>query len=132
MFFFGVLLAAVTLGSLSDRFGRRHVLMCSVGLMCVAGISMAAAESYTTFVFMQFLAAFGQLGAFQVSHFSDNRSNKNEVSLHFQTAFVLSVENVGSEWRVFCGIVIEYFFVLGEVLLALVAWQVIRVASASD
>lgn len=40
----------------------------------------------------------------------------------FQCCFVLAVEVVGPRWRVFCGVVIEFFFVGGELLLALLAW----------
>ncbi len=41
----------------------------------------------------------------------------------FQTAFILGVENVGKDFRVFCGIVIEFFCVAGEALTALAAWR---------
>lgn len=41
-----------------------------------------------------------------------------------QTAFILSVECVGKEYRVFCGVAIEFFFVLGEVLVAAVAYAI--------
>ena len=40
----------------------------------------------------------------------------------FQTTFVLGVELVGPSKRVLCGVVIEYFFVAGELYLALTAW----------
>merc|ERR1711936_733119 len=40
----------------------------------------------------------------------------------FQTGFILALESVGQSHRVFCGIVIEFFFVSGEVLLTLLAW----------
>ena len=35
---------------------------------------------------------------------------------------MLAVELVGPRWRVFCGVVIEFFFVGGELLLAVLAW----------
>ena len=35
---------------------------------------------------------------------------------------MLAVELVGPRWRVFCGVVIEFFFVAGELLLAVLAW----------
>ena len=40
----------------------------------------------------------------------------------FQCCFVLAVELVGPSWRVFCGVVIEFFFVGGELILAVLAW----------
>ena len=39
----------------------------------------------------------------------------------FQTGFILILESVGQSHRVFCGIVIEFFFVTGEVVLTLLA-----------
>ena len=39
-----------------------------------------------------------------------------------QTAFILGVELVGTPYRVFCGIFIEYFFVLGEAYLVAFAY----------
>ena len=46
----------------------------------------------------------------------------------FQTGFILALESVGKSHRVMCGIIIEYFFVGGEILLTLIAmishsWQ---------
>ncbi len=40
-----------------------------------------------------------------------------------QTCFILAVENVGKAYRTLSGVIIEFFFVAGEALLALVAWQ---------
>ncbi|TRY62040.1 hypothetical protein TCAL_08477, partial [Tigriopus californicus] len=68
-------------------------------------IASGLAPNYPVYLAMNFLVAFGQLGL-------------------FQTAFILSVENVGKDYRVFCSIIIEYFFVLGEILLTLVAYFV--------
>ena len=39
-----------------------------------------------------------------------------------QTAFILGVELVGTPYRVFCGIFIEYFFVLGESWIVMIAY----------
>ncbi len=36
---------------------------------------------------------------------------------------MLAIEFVGRSKRVLCGIVIEYFFVVGELLLTLLAWH---------
>ena len=42
----------------------------------------------------------------------------------FQTAFILGVECVGKEWKVYCGVVIMYFFVVGEAALAGLAFWI--------
>lgn len=109
--------------------GRKLAFMIGILLMCGGGIGMAFATNYWTFVGVQFISAFGEVGV-------------------FQTGFVLGVESVGKDYRVrktiesfiaalnynlillapcssfqvFCGIVFEYFFVIGELLLTLVAW----------
>ena len=71
--------------------------------MCVFGIAAAFSTNILMFTIFQFFTAMGQVGV-------------------FQTVFVLGIEVVGKSKRVFCGVVIEYFFVSGELLLALAAW----------
>lgn len=77
--------------------------MASVILMVSGGMGAGLANSYVAFLVLLFVGGVGQLGC-------------------FQTSFILGVENVGKEHRVLCGIVIEFFFVLGEALVALVAY----------
>lgn len=105
MYFGGVLVGALTFGILADALGRKPCLMFAILLSVVCSIGSGLAPNYPTYLAMDFLVAFGQLGI-------------------FQTAFILSVENVGKDYRVFCSIIIEYFFVFGEILLTLVAYFV--------
>ncbi|XP_059089159.1 organic cation transporter protein-like [Tigriopus californicus] len=105
VYFGGVLVGALTFGILADYLGRKPCLMFAILLSVVSSIASGLAPNYPVYLAMNFLVAFGQLGL-------------------FQTAFILSVENVGKDYRVFCSIIIEYFFVLGEILLTLVAYFV--------
>ncbi len=101
--FVGVMVAALVGGLLADKFGRRHVFMSALLITFTSGLCLAFSTNYWMFLVFQFLAALGQAAA-------------------FQTAFILAVESVGKSKRVFCGIVIEYFFVVGEVTLTLMAY----------
>eukprot|EP00092_Neocalanus_flemingeri_P015702 GFUD01016996.1.p1 GENE.GFUD01016996.1~~GFUD01016996.1.p1 ORF type:complete len:560 (-),score=145.92 GFUD01016996.1:221-1900(-) len=103
VFFAGVLVGAALFGHLGDVWGRKNMFLVGLLEMTVFGIAAAFAPSFLMFTIFQFFTAMGQVGV-------------------FQTVFVLGIEIVGKSKRVFCGVVIEYFFVLGEILLAVVAW----------
>ena len=103
IFFAGVLVGAMLFGLLSDIWGRKKTFMLSLVQVVVCGLATAASTNIEMFSVLQFFTAMGQVGL-------------------FQTSFVLGVELVGPGKRVLCGIVIEYFFVVGELYLALVAW----------
>ena len=61
------------------------------------------APNFPAFATFHFLGAVGQVGV-------------------FQTAFILSVEGVGETYRVLCGVIIEFFYVLGEALVPLASY----------
>ena len=103
VFFAGVLVGAITFGYLSDVWGRKKTFLLGLLETVVCGLAASASTNVKMFAVLQFFTAMGQVGL-------------------FQTLFVLGVELVGPSKRVLCGIVIEYFFVLGELYLALVAW----------
>ena len=103
VFFAGVLVGAAVFGHLGDVWGRKNMFLLGLLEMTICGIAAAFSSSFLMFTVLQFFTAMGQVGV-------------------FQTVFVLGIEIVGKSKRVFCGIVIEYFFVMGEILLALVAW----------
>ncbi|CAF3355785.1 unnamed protein product [Rotaria socialis] len=106
VFFFGYMVGSLLFGILSDRFGRRPIMGVSFVLMFIAGIICALAPeeligrgtSYHFFALGRFLLACATRG----------------ISI---TAFVIGSEIVGSKQRLFAGIVIKYFFALGELLL---------------
>ena len=101
--FFGVLVSAVIFGWLADAYGRRHTLMASVVIMAGGSLGMALSPTYDAFLAFTFIGALGQLAL-------------------FQTTFILAVESVGGAKRVLCGVAIEFFYVIGELLLTLIAW----------
>lgn len=99
VFFAGVLVGAALFGWLADLLGRRPVFLACLLQTLVCGTAAALAPAFPVFMVAQFFTAMGQVGL-------------------FQTVFVLGVECVGPGYRVLCGVVIEFFFVLGEAMLA--------------
>ena len=102
MSFVGIMIAAMSCGLLADKYGRKHVLMTCLAISVFSGLMEAVAVDFWMYLIFNTTAALGQAGA-------------------FQTGFILALESVGQSYRVFCGIVIEYFFVAGEVVLTLIA-----------
>jgi len=102
-FFAGVLAGAVLYGQLSDIFGRRSILLLGIVQMSASGIASAFVPTFTEFVATNFFLGMAQVGV-------------------FQTAFIMAIEMVGKSKRVLCGVVIEFFFVVGELLLVVIAW----------
>ncbi|CAF2530630.1 unnamed protein product [Rotaria sp. Silwood2] len=106
VFFVGYMVGSLVFGVLSDKFGRRLIMGVSFVLMFVGGIVCALAPedlighgtSYPFFAFGRFLLACATRG----------------ISI---TGFVMGSEIVGPKQRLFAGIVIKYFFALGELLL---------------
>lgn len=103
VFFGGTLVAAPAFGYVADRFGRRPTLMGCLLMMFATGLAWSFAQNVVSYAILEFLVSAFQVGV-------------------FQTAFILGVELVGTPYRVFCGIFIEYFFVLGESWIVLIAY----------
>jgi len=103
IFFGGVLAGALVFGQLGDSLGRKNVFLWSMVQTLLCSLASVFSPDMTTLMVLQFLTAMGQVGV-------------------FQTCFVLGVELVGKSKRVFCGIIIEFFFVFGELALGLIAW----------
>ncbi|KAM3623180.1 uncharacterized protein V6R79_008064 [Siganus canaliculatus] len=58
IFFIGVMLGAMAFGSLSDRFGRRYLLLVAYVSALVFGVSSAFSTSYVMFTVLRFLTGF--------------------------------------------------------------------------
>ncbi|KAF5303517.1 hypothetical protein FQR65_LT08216 [Abscondita terminalis] len=90
-------------GILSDKFGRKAILIGTLGLSGVAGLIRSFTNSYIFFIVMEFIeAAFGA-GA-------------------YATAFVIGVELVGPSKRILVGLLINAFYALGGVFEGGMAW----------
>ncbi|XP_069135003.1 organic cation transporter protein-like isoform X1 [Argopecten irradians] len=117
IFFGGVLIGAIGLGSLSDIIGRKKTLYISFVMLLGTTLGLAWAPDFLTFCILRFLIGASCAGM-------------------FMTAFVIGMELVGPSKRMWAGIVIEYFFALGMVILggvgyAFKEWKSIQIACAA-
>uniref|UniRef100_A0A8D0G3A4 Major facilitator superfamily (MFS) profile domain-containing protein n=1 Tax=Sphenodon punctatus TaxID=8508 RepID=A0A8D0G3A4_SPHPU len=104
-FFIGVTIGAVIFGYLSDRFGRRKMLLLSFVVMVIFGALSAFAESYFMFVVTRTLCGVGLTGMSIIS-------------------LTLGVEWTDVKHRTFCGTISGISWTLGYMILALVAYLI--------
>ncbi|XP_067106805.1 solute carrier family 22 member 7-like [Osmerus mordax] len=105
IFFLGVMFGAMTFGSLSDRFGRRIMLLVSYVSAMVFGVASAFSTSYGMFAMLRFLTGFGITGIVIVST-------------------VLSVEWVDIKHRRLVGVIDSLSWSFGNTMLPLIAYCV--------
>uniref|UniRef100_A0A670K9Q1 Major facilitator superfamily (MFS) profile domain-containing protein n=1 Tax=Podarcis muralis TaxID=64176 RepID=A0A670K9Q1_PODMU len=104
-FFIGVTLGSVLFGYLSDRFGRRRMLLLSFLSTMLFGALAAFSESYLMFIIMRSLCGMGLTGVSIIS-------------------LILAVEWTDVKHRTFCGTISGISWSLGYMLLALVAYLI--------
>jgi MFS transporter, OCT family, solute carrier family 22 (organic cation transporter), member 4/5 len=103
MHFAGIMAGSGIFGALADFFGRKKVFIVAIIFMSLTGIGQALSSNYTMFLIFAFLNAVGTSGVYPL-------------------AFVLGVEMVGKGKREMAGVVLNYFYSLGEALVGVVAW----------
>lgn len=99
----GVLTGAIIYGGLSDRFGRRSVLIWSYLQLGVLGCSSALSPSYSTYCIFRFLSGMAVSGIIL-----------NGVSL--------KVEWIPTKERTLVGTLTSFFFTFGQMILAGLAY----------
>uniref|UniRef100_A0A673BSV8 Solute carrier family 22 member 6 n=1 Tax=Sphaeramia orbicularis TaxID=375764 RepID=A0A673BSV8_9TELE len=99
----GVLAGAIVYGGLSDRFGRRTVLIWSYLQVAVLGCSCAFSPSYTVYCILRFLCGMAVSGVIL-----------NGVSL--------KVEWIPTKTRTIVGTLTSFFFTFGQMVLAGLAY----------
>ncbi|KAJ8250504.1 hypothetical protein COCON_G00224260 [Conger conger] len=104
-FFIGVMFGAVLFGALSDRFGRKSMLLLSYVLSISFGFASAFSKSYLMFSILRFFTGLGLTGISIIT-------------------YVLSIEWVGIENRAFIGVLGSMSWSLGNMLLAGFAYLV--------
>lgn len=58
IYFVGVLLGSLVCGSLSDKFGRRQVLLFTMYSPCIVGLLLFFIEDFIAFVILRFILGF--------------------------------------------------------------------------
>ncbi len=113
VYFLGYLIGSIVMGILADRFGRRPIMLSAFIMFIIGtcGTAFGPQEAYGTlasyiiYAVSRFLIACGTRG----------------INV---TGFVLGMEMMGPTKLTFAGIVIEYFFAIGQLILVLIAFFV--------
>ncbi|XP_067674285.1 organic cation transporter protein-like isoform X1 [Haliotis asinina] len=101
----GYLFGVFILGIVSDKVGRKKTLYFAIILSLAGGLGLAWAPNFIVYCVIRFVNGFAMGGVFPIT-------------------FVMSVEMVGPSKRALIGISIEYFFALGFVVLAGMAYLI--------
>ncbi|XP_078661280.1 organic cation transporter protein-like isoform X1 [Branchiostoma floridae x Branchiostoma belcheri] len=103
MFMVGVLVGAVGSGQLSDMIGRKKTVFLGILIQLLFGVAVAFSPNYTLFVVFRAI-----VGA--------------STSAVLLSSFVIGTELVAPSMRTWTGTLIEIFFAIGFMLLALIAY----------
>ena len=115
VFMIGVLIGSYLFGYISDKLGRKVSFFVSVVIMAVFGIASGLVPDYWSFILLRCVVGATTSGVFLV-------------------AYVLAMEMVGPRYRVVAGTLCQYYYTLGYLLMALVAyllnynWHLLQVA----
>ncbi|XP_030643337.1 solute carrier family 22 member 7-like [Chanos chanos] len=105
IFFIGVMIGAPLFGLLSDRFGRKPMLMLAYISTIMFSVASALSSSYIIFLVMRFCTGFAITGISIIS-------------------IVLSVEWFDIEHRTFAGVIVSLDWTIGNLLLVGIAFLV--------
>lgn len=125
----------VTFGQMATTFGRKPTLILSMVILSVALLIGAFSTSYVMYSVCMCFVAFGQSGIFEVAFILVRATWSTTCIASPYSLSTQCVEIVSKKHRVYSGIIIEYFYVVGEVLLTVFAfwlrdWKWIMLAIA--
>jgi OCT family organic cation transporter-like MFS transporter 4/5 len=101
--FAGIMIGSGVFGFLADYYGRKRIFIIAIVFMSLTGVGQAVSTTYIMFLAFALLNAIGTSGVYPL-------------------AFVLGVEMVGKNKREMSGVVLNYFYSVGEALVGLIAW----------
>jgi MFS transporter, OCT family, solute carrier family 22 (organic cation transporter), member 4/5 len=103
MHFAGIMVGSGIFGFFADTYGRKLIFVIATIFMSITGIGQAVSSNYIMFLSFAFLNAVGTSGVYPL-------------------AFVLGLEMVGKKKREMSGVVLNYFYSIGEALVGVIAW----------
>jgi OCT family organic cation transporter-like MFS transporter 4/5 len=103
MHFAGIASGSAVFGLFADKYGRKRIFIVAIFFMSVTGIGQALSGNYITFLVFAFLNAVGTSGVFPL-------------------AFIIGVEMVGKHKREMSGIILNYFYAIGEAFVGIISW----------
>ncbi|XP_034436315.1 organic cation transporter protein isoform X1 [Hippoglossus hippoglossus] len=105
IYMFGLLVGAVLFGSLADKYGRRIIILINLATQAVFGVGAAFAPNFYMYTALRFIVG-------------------TSISGVIMNAFVLGTEWTGPKQRMLAGIITDYFFGFGYILLAGLAYLI--------
>ena len=116
-YFLGVMLGGVIFGSLSDRFGRKYIMLICLYSQCLIGIGLHFVDRLIIFIVLRFVQ-----GIFiQVCIRSDHDICKALIKGLQCVSYSMVMELFCPGWRTLAGCVTEGFWAGGIILLAVIA-----------
>ena len=114
VYFFGVMFGGVIFGSLSDRFGRKNMMLVCLYTQCLLGISVHFVHRLFVFIGLRFVQGVFIQGLQCVT-------------------YSMVMELFSPQYRTLAGCIVEAFWAAGIILLALIAkyvqhWRYIQLA----
>ncbi|CAB3375688.1 Hypothetical predicted protein [Cloeon dipterum] len=105
VFMLGILIGAVVFGHLSDRYGRKPIFFFSLVLQVVGGVAAGFAPEFFTFILARLFLGMSTSGVTLV-------------------AYIIGMEMVSPSKRIYAGVIIYYFFTVGYILTAFIAYAI--------
>ncbi|KAL1254296.1 hypothetical protein QQF64_016525 [Cirrhinus molitorella] len=105
IYMFGLLVGAVLFGALADKYGRRMIILIGLAIQAIFGVGVAFAPNFYIYVLLRFVVGM-------------------TISAVIMNAFVLGTEWTGPKKRMLAGVITDYFFGFGYILLAGVAYLI--------
>lgn len=105
IYMFGLLVGAAVFGYSADKYGRRIIILINLAVQAVFGVAAAFAPNFYIYIALRFVVG-------------------TTISGVIMNVFVLGTEWTGPKQRMLAGIITDYFFGFGYILLAGVAYLI--------
>ncbi|XP_042633308.1 solute carrier family 22 member 6-A-like [Cyprinus carpio] len=105
IYMFGLLVGAVLFGALADKYGRRMIILIGLAVQAIFGVGVAFSPNFYIYVLLRFVVGM-------------------TISAVIMNAFVLGTEWTGPKKRMLAGVITDYFFGFGYILLAGLAYLI--------